>query len=346
VPAGAGSVEILKLPPSFPNPPPRAPTLSADPRFKLEITGKPGDTVRELNFRLERGKTITLTVLDPEGMPVAGAEVDRRGLLRNLLRQDIISGQTEIAGHCELTGVYLQNGATIDVIHPSRPLGARVVIRSDELDAARAARRIEVRLEPTGSITGRVLDEMGKPLVEPAVQLHTVARYPDRSVVTGAEVRGDGSFTFDRLLAGVSYFVHISAEGHARLISEHIRAKVGEISRLKEFRLPAADQELHGIVVDPRGKPVAAAIVTFQRNADRQLMAPQPGAWSQQTDDQDLFHLTALPKGPLTLLTYRKPDGADRSIRNMVAVDAQARGQRNEVRIVLPDANERLRGIE
>jgi hypothetical protein len=75
-------------------------------------------------------------------------------------------------------------------------------------------------------------------------------------------------------------------------------------------------------------------------------MAPRPGRWFQQTDEQGRFHLTALPRGPLTLTAYRKPEGADRSIRNMVRVEAKAGDNGNEVRIVLPDANDRLRGIE
>jgi hypothetical protein len=174
-------------------------------------------------------------------------------------------------------------------------------------------------------------------------------RYPERlgtTVATATDVRAYGSFSFDRLLAGANYRVDVSAEGHASLSGERIRANSGEINRLKELRLPAADQELNGVVVDPRGQPVAGATVGFQRTADRQLMPPRSGRWFQQTDGQGRFHLTALPRGPLTLTAYRKPEGADRSIRDMVRVEAQAGGQGNEVRIVLPDPNERLRGIE
>ena len=166
------------------------------------------------------------------------------------------------------------------------------------------------------------------------------------SVATVKEVRIDGTFSFDRLIAGVSYYVQISATNHATLIGEHIRAKAGEIARPKEFRLPAADQQLHGVVVDPRGQPVVGATVGFQRTDGRQLMAPRPGRWFQQSDEQGRFYLTALPRGPLTLTAYRKPEGADRSIRNMVRVEAKAGDNGNEVRIVLPDANDRLRGIE
>jgi hypothetical protein len=208
---------------------------------------------------------------------------------------------------------------------------------------------IEVRLQPIASLTGRVLDEEGKPLTDPVVRLFSDVQFPERlgtTVAAATDIRVDGSFSFDRLLAGANFRVDVSADGHASLAGERIRANSGEINRLKELRLPAADQELNGVVVDPRGQPVAGATVGFQRTADRQLMPPRSGRWFQQTDGQGRFHLTALPRGLITLMAYCNPAGADRSIRNMVRVEAQAGGQGNDVRIVLPDPNERLRGIE
>jgi hypothetical protein len=345
VPAGQGGLEVWKLPPSYVNPLSHATGPNRNPRLKLDFSGNPGETVRDLTFRLGRAKTFTLMVRDPEGKPVAGAEVHRRGLLR----QDETPTTTDAAGRGDLSGVDSQKGATVDVIHPTEPLGARVVIRPDEPVAGGAGRTLEVKLERTASLIGRVLDEEGKPVVESDVLLYSDIQYPSRlgtSVATVTEVRNDGTFSFDRLIAGVSYYVQISATNHATLIGEHIRAKAGEIARPKEFRLPAADQELRGVVVDQRGQPVVGATVGFQRTDGRQLMAPRPGRWFQQTDDQGRFHLTALPRGPLTLTAYRKPEGADRSIRNMVRVEAKAGDNGNEVRIVLPDANDRLRGIE
>jgi Carboxypeptidase regulatory-like domain len=345
VPAGRGSLEVWKLPPSYPNPLSYATGLNANTRLKREFSGKPGETVQDLTFRLDRGKSVTLTVLDPEGRPVAGAEVHRRGRTS----QNETPTRTDAAGRCELTGLSGKMGSTVDVVHPALPLGARVVIRPDDPDATKAGRAIEVKLERTASLTGRVVDDEGKPIVDPLVFLHSDVQYPERlgtTVATATNVRADGSFSFDRLLAGANYSVYISANGHASLYSEHIRANADEFYRPKEFRLPAADQELHGVVVDPRGQPVVGATVGFQRTADRQLTAPRSGKWFQQTDGQGRFHLTSPPKGLLTLMAYRNPQGADRSIRNMVRVDAQAGGQGNVVRIVLPDPNERLRGIE
>jgi hypothetical protein len=300
VSAGRGTVEIWKLPPAYLDPLSYATGPNADPHFKLEFSGKPGDTVRDLTFRLEPGKVITLIVLDPEGEPVAGAEVHRR----NRTSSNEAPGRTNAAGQCELTGVDRTKGVTVDVIHPSRPLGPAW----SSGPTIPTPKKRDTRSKSSSSAPPRL-----------PVGLST--RKP-------------------------SYYVHISADGHASSGSERIRAKPGEIHRLNEFRLPVADQELRGIVVDPRGQPVTGAIVGFRRTGDRQLTAPRSGRWFEETDGQGRFHLTTLPRGPLKLTAYRKPEGADRSIRNLVRVDARASAQGNELRIVLPDANERLRGIE
>jgi hypothetical protein len=86
---------------------------------------------------------------------------------------------------------------------------------------------------------------------------------------------------------------------------------------------------LSGRVLGELGKPIADPVILLYSD----LRYPCK------------FHLIRLPRGPLKLTAHRKSQGTDRSIRTMVSADAQA-GQSNEVRIVLPDANERLRGIE
>src|SRR5262249_17377438 len=115
--------------------------------------------------------------------------------------------------------------------------------------------------------------------------------------------------------------------------------------RLADFRLPVADQAVRGIVVDPRGKPLAGVTVSYERTGWTQpLYAPSGGVWFHDTDPSGRFQLNTLPRGPIRLMAYRRPDGADQHIKNLKYVDVRS-GQ-SEIRIELPDANDRLRGID
>jgi hypothetical protein len=188
-------------------------------------------------------------------------------------------------------------------------------------------------------MAGQVLDEDGKPIAGPIITLFTDVKYPEwigASIQTISDVREDGAFSFDRLIAGVEYYVEIRADGHAG----RLRADM----RLNEVRLPATNQELRGTVVNPRGQRVEGATVSFQRETGRQLVPPGSATWFQNTNAQGEFHLTGLPKGLLTVTTFRNPGKADVQINNLVRDKFQS--GRGDVRIVLPDINERLRGIE
>src|SRR5262249_6907569 len=124
-----------------------------------------------------------------------------------------------------------------------------------------------------------------------------------------------------------------------------VTLKAGESTRLKDFRLPFVDRELKGIVVDTRGKPLSAVMVNYQRDGDTAAFyAPTGGTWFQETDDAGRFHLTLLPRGPIKLMVYRQPQEADRQIKGIKYVDV--RSNETEVRIELPDANDRLRGVD
>ena len=121
--------------------------------------------------------------------------------------------------------------------------------------------------------------------------------------------------------------------------------KPGQPVRLVDFRLTICDQEVKGIVVDPRGKPLSGIVVDYDRDDHAsEFDPPAGGVWFQDSGANGRFHLTSLPRGPIKLKVDREPDGADRQIKDMRYVDVRP-GQ-SEVRIEMPDANDRLRGIE
>ena len=197
-----------------------------------------------------------------------------------------------------------------------------------------------------------MLDEDGRPLAGSRVHLYRNVSYPGQGgrsfgnqVAVLDEIRADGSYAFDALIPGATYNTQAEAKGFAKASGQHITIKAGQPVRLEDFRLPAAVRELKGVVVDAAGRPAAGISVNYDRDGRTQATyAPDGATWFQESDSLGRFHLTGLPKGPIRLQAYRRPDGANRHVRGMQYLDVPP-GQ-PEVRIEIRDRNDRLRGID
>jgi hypothetical protein len=221
-----------------------------------------------------------------------------------------------------------------------------VVVLPENPDTVKRDRTMEVMLERCGSLSGRVLDDDGAPMTYAVVRLYADIEYPasaSSGLPISVEVQGDGTFCFDRLIAGVGYHLNILGDGHAVQHHLSVRARPGESQSLPEIRLPWADQFVSGIVIDARGHGISGATVGYERERRRDDISPPSGChWFQQTDAYGRFRLSGLPRGTIKLLAHRPTEG--RSVRQMIRV--QARAGAMDVRIVVPDVDERLRGIE
>jgi len=343
VPPGRGTLNLQAVPAAFAQPEQRAVGQPADPNFSRDVAGTAGQTVELAAFQLTRGGVVVLRIVDADGRPVANAQVDVRDLSRGF---NPAPGRSDAEGRYEVTGLAPEHDTVIDVIAADKALGTTV-----EVPGA-AAKPLEVRLQPLASLIGRVLDEEGKPIAGPVLHLYRNVQYPGDSqrsfgipVGTLNAVKDDGSYTFDRLIPGATYNTQVEVGGYAKGSSNHAKAKPGETVRLGDYRLPAVDQEVRGIVVDRAGKPVRGATVSYQqRDQNRPLYAPTGAVWFQDTEASGRFHLKGLPRGPVRLMAYRRPEGSHRAIQDIKYVDV-SRGQA-EVRIELRDTNERLRGVD
>ncbi|WP_435009733.1 sigma-70 family RNA polymerase sigma factor [Tundrisphaera lichenicola] len=345
VPPGRGTLDLRTIPQEFAQPERRSTGQPADPKFSAEIDGKGGQEIEVAEFKLDRGGVVTLRVIDPQGRPVPDAQVDIRDANRGFNQKP---GRTDSDGRFQVIGLESGKETVVDILAEPLKLGATIEVT----DAGPISGSPEVRLQPLVKISGRVLDEEGKPLGGSQVQLYRDVSYPGQSgrsfgtrVAILDEIGGDGSYTFETAIPGATYNTHVEAKGHATATSNHVSIKPGESVVLDEFRLPTLDQEVKGVVLDTRGQPVAGISVGYQRNDRTQAMyAPQGATWFQDTDLLGRFHLNQLPRGPIRLQVYRHPEGPDRSIRGMQYVDVQP-GQ-DEVRVELRDRNDRLRGID
>jgi RNA polymerase sigma factor (sigma-70 family) len=347
VPAGRGTVEVTSVPTGYDQPERGAIGDPPNPLFSRRVEGRAGQSIDTLSISVRRSDKLLIHVVDKDGRPVADADVSV--LERASSRLNQVAGRTDERGDCRVT-VGSDHPALIDVKAPDRSEGGTTTIPAKSSPGTRPA-RYEVRLGLLGSLAGRVVDEDGAPLPGATLTLYRNVRYPEqpersfgKPVVIGGEVSSDGSFSFKGLIPGGSYDVTVEVGGHATATSENATIKPGQEARVKEFRLPATDQDLTGVVVNPRGKPVAGVTVNCENPTHGQVLyAPRNAVWFQNTDEQGRFRLTGLPRRANRLMAYRN-EGTERNIRNLKYVDFTP-GQK-EVRIELPDLNERLRGIE
>ena len=218
----------------------------------------------------QHGREIVLRVVDPDGQPVARRRNSTSATPTACSTRQAPPARTP-TGQSTLVGLPIETSTVVDIIATKRSLGATVEI-PDAASAGADNREIEVRLQPLLSLSGRVLDEAGKPIAGPIVHLYRDVIYPGQSgrsfglpVGTLNQIKDDGTYTFDHLIPGATYNTQVEASGYPNATTDHVLLKPGPPIRLNDFRLPIADQSVRGIVVDTRGKPLAGVIVNLQR---------------------------------------------------------------------------------
>jgi hypothetical protein len=289
-----------------------------------------------------------LRVVDPDGRPIADARVDIRDFNR---WPNSPTGRTDAQGRYEVAGLTPGQSTVVDIVADKRSLGATLETPEFEPDRE-SPKTLQVRLQPLVTLSGRVLDDDGNPLSGGAVTLYRNVQYPGQSgrsfglpVETGKAVNADGSYSFDRLIPGATYNSQVESSGHATASSNHVKIKPGHHVTLDAFRLPITDQDLSGIVVDAQGKPLGGVTVSYERtDRPRSLYAAHASVWFHDTDASGRFHLSGLPRGPVKLMAYRRSGRGGDLIRDIKHIDVRP-GQ-TDVRIELPDPNDRLRGID
>jgi hypothetical protein len=107
-----------------------------------------------------RGREVSGTVLDPDGHPVALAQVGC-----SLLRTATATTRTDDKGAFTLTGVPLKGEMELLAVDASRPLFGVQPLGADDREG------MIVRLQALGAVTGTVVDVNGKPVAGAEVDL-------------------------------------------------------------------------------------------------------------------------------------------------------------------------------
>jgi RNA polymerase sigma factor (sigma-70 family) len=134
---------------------------------------------------LDPGKTVKGTLVGPDGKPVAGAVAF--GLTALLTTTSASVNWPDRISRLEgadftALGLNVREPRPVFFVHPEKNLGKLMVLRGDEKGP------LEVRLEPLGTATDRLLDSKGQPaagrFITPLIDVHGMAR-KDRKDLPG-----------------------------------------------------------------------------------------------------------------------------------------------------------------
>ena len=104
-----------------------------------------------MDLQVDPGRTLTIHVIDPEGQPVGGTKVS--GLT------DLFSNaeNEQDAPTFEVHALDPSKPRRVTITHAGRKLVGSVYLKGDETGP------LTVRLQPWGTVTGRIVDDDGKP---------------------------------------------------------------------------------------------------------------------------------------------------------------------------------------
>ncbi len=191
----------------------------------------PPDGVEEATFELglDRGDTVKGRVLDPEGRPLAGARP------RGLTDWWDSWGASLPAADFEVVGLAPGDVRQVTFLHGQRRLAGSVILRGNVQGP------IEVKLEPWGTVTGRLVDSAGQPragveLGSPENQKRRVEAGPG-SLPEHVKTDADGRFRAEGLAPGLKYNLHILGNGgFYGAVFKDLTIKAGETRDLGDVK--------------------------------------------------------------------------------------------------------------
>jgi hypothetical protein len=196
----------------------------------------PGKGAATVDLAFDSGIVRTGTVMVPDGKPLTGASMVGESYAFGSLFQFKPLDSARFTVHGLSSSPLLPR--TILVRHAGRHLGKTVRVDATETGP------IEIRLEPTASVTGRLLDGSGQPRDGVEVRVLRVIKEPTRGAVLafsppiGATTDGAGRFRIDGIVPGAAQRIQvIGPKGEeGTVVVEDWTPKSGEVKDLGEIR--------------------------------------------------------------------------------------------------------------
>ena len=249
-----------------------------DGRAEDSIELEPGEALAGILITMDPGRVVIGRVLLPDGAPAAGAEIRLSqakpasaggggmawGRPRNdSERQETIAAQDGTFRFTALADTTARLAASLEWSDGAGAPTVALAAALDEVEPASAsgARAVEIKLAPTISVTGRVVDDLGAPI--PNFEVRAAREGFSSRSGTGDGVRmtfadaEDGSFVMDGASPG-TWRVSVNADGFESREDQSISVALPQTGAPLEFALTRFGS-VRGVVLDPNGLPVAGA---------------------------------------------------------------------------------------
>lgn len=285
------------------------------------VTAKLTERSDPVVLQLRPGARVTVTVQGPDARPIDGATVELRGV--DAVRQTTKAGVTTFS--------------------PVVPGGYQLAAWAD--GRARALSWLQVGLGETAAkitllagapVSGRVVDEAGKPVAGARVTFHGASDWSQQADerLDGVPTDQDGTFRFAALPAGSFRFAAAHAD-YARGSSALITLDGKNETRDVTITL-SAGAVVRGTVVDQNQQPVSGARVRIGVASRRGMIFEPPR--QAYSDAKGAFEIKGLARRELTCVALH-----DTGASQAVEVDTTA-GDVSNVRLVL-DVTGTIAGI-
>jgi len=172
-------------------------------------------------------------------------------------------------------------------------------------------RGVVVRLSRGGSITGRIVDHQGQPIVGARIQTHDseyvddaffrqLGEYPSQATEATGRSGDDGTFRIDGL-TDETYQLDIRHGQFAQLIRTDIVVHAGQVATLGDLRL-SSGATVRGRVLGPNGAPLAGATVQLRVENENGQNA------TGRTDAEGRYEIDHVPSGSYSISAQRPQD--------------------------------------
>jgi RNA polymerase sigma factor (sigma-70 family) len=202
---------------------------SIDKHVLVEINPAPGTKEMTVDLQLDPGRTVQGTIVGPDDRSlIGGVEIQTLDAFQRSQDTAWFNSTFEVKG-------LLTGADRIDFFHAGRKLAGSLRLKGDETG------KLTVKLQPWGTVVGRILDEDGNP----RTNLELFTPYRDRSNLEFGWIKGrftvdaQGRFRIEGLVPGLKYdvsgFLSNRVEG---IVFKNLQIAPGEVKDLGDIKLP------------------------------------------------------------------------------------------------------------